>query len=77
MQVKHNKPTPEFQPIELTITIESAEEFKSLYGAINVSNDSMRKQATTLLPAINCGNDFTRSIYRALADIADERGYIK
>lgn len=77
MQVKHKKPTPEFQPIELTITIESAEELKSMYGALNCSNKEMRDNTKSISSEIDCGNNYTQHLFDVLFDIASERGYIK
>ena len=77
MKVKHNNPAPKFQPIELTITIESAEELKSMYGALNSYNKELRDNAKAISSEIGCGNNYTKHLFDVLFDIASERGYIK
>ncbi len=74
MQVTHNNLTPEFQPIELTITIESAEELASIYAALNVHTATLAEN-NSMEPAVS--NDCYMPLFDVLATVANERGYLK
>lgn len=79
MKVKHNNPTPEFQPIELTITIESEEEFAELYrkSALDRGELAMADGTNHLKSFNGMSSSEDSKLFDALYEIASERGYIK
>jgi len=75
MKVEHTNQQPEFQPIELKITIESAEELKRLYGATNTNPREFGYGSFSKEVSITGTIDNT--LFSTLYDIAEKRGYIK
>jgi len=77
MQVEQLKTQPSFQPIELKITIESLEEFRTLYGALNTDNADKTRNSTVFPENVNCSYVYVEYLSKTLYDVAKERGYIK
>lgn len=76
MKVKRTNQQPEFQPIELKITIESEEEFKAIYSRFNILMSDIPEHVKQCLPDIE-GISNTSKVFDLLYIIAMNRGYIK
>ena len=77
MQVEKLKTQPSFQPIELKITIESPEELRTLYGALNTSNADKIQNSMIFTAGTACSYKYVENLFETLYDIANEQGYIK
>ena len=75
MQIEKLKTQPSFQPIELKITIESPEELRTLYGALDTTDKEKKSGSKSFPPSIGCSYVYIQNLFDTLHYIAKERGY--
>ena len=77
MKVEHTNPTPEFQPIELKIAIESEQELAGLYRRMGVLHNVVEAEYSESHSFKGITSSKSKELFDVLYDIATERGYVK